>query len=301
MPGQVSRRQAPIDGARRLLLPRRAEPCPEGRKAFVQLRRRVADQLLQRRRARDHDEAVPEAARRFEALGDRPRRLLPEAADAIDRPRPPAQDQLRRLDPAVLHLRSVGRDPQQDDDFGSSADGLQRALDAGHEGRVVGDVVIAREHHDRIRRRHRSETRHGVQNRRRRPAILRLRDDRARWSVRERRQVEALVVAGHYREEALGRDQHSRASACLLQQGVIADQPAELLGPPVARQPARQRGEPRAVAAGQDDPGVRAHRSPPCWKRGSSVVIAITSSRSCTSIGHHQPSAGFVRAASSAS
>src|SRR2546427_5470490 len=76
VPRQISRRQAPVDSARRVLLPRRAEPCPEGREGFVELRRRAADQLLERRRPPDDDEAVPEAARRFEALGDRSRRLL---------------------------------------------------------------------------------------------------------------------------------------------------------------------------------------------------------------------------------
>src|SRR5262249_17329889 len=78
---------------------------------------RALDELLERGWPGDNDEAVPQAARRFEALGDRPRRLLPEATDTIDRPRPPTEDQVRGLDPTVLHLRTVGRNAEKDHDL----------------------------------------------------------------------------------------------------------------------------------------------------------------------------------------
>jgi len=91
----------------------------------------------------------------------------------------------------------------------------------------------------------------GVEDRRRGPPIAVLDDQLVGTDVAQQRPIEALVSLRQDKQSALGPHQKRGAGSSLVQHGGLAEQPAELLRPPVAGDAAGHGAQARAIATRQ--------------------------------------------------
>ncbi len=177
----------------------------------------------------------------------------------MERSAPRPREQLGWLDPSIFGLGTVGGDSEQRDDGRASRREVEGEVDVRHELLVVGHEVVRWQDHHALVRCDGRDPQERVEDRRRRPPVLGLGGDLARPDVGQQRGVEVGVGGGDREEGAARRNGHSDPPPHLVEQGRLADQPAELLGAVVAGNAARQLAQPRALASRQDD--GRARRS----------------------------------------
>ena len=123
---------------------------------------------------------------------------------------------------------------------------------------VVRDVVVRWKDGDRSPRRHRDEAEQTVENGGSSAPILRLNHHASGREVGQERSIEAFVRANDDCEGAVRRNEQRGAPQGLLQKRLVAQHRAELLGPFVPDDSARQWAKPRAVSAGENEsPGRR--------------------------------------------
>ena len=129
----------------------------------------------------------------------------------------------------------------------------------GHERVVVADVVIRGEDGDGVHGGHRADAEQAVEDRGGGSTVLGLNDHAARRQVGQEGGVEAFVSAGDHHQGLVRRGHQRAPPAGLVQEGLPAEDPAELLGPLVPRDPSGQGKEACAFAPGDNQTPPPAH------------------------------------------
>jgi hypothetical protein len=164
------------------------------------------------------------------------------------------RDRLPWLDPAVLVIGAVRRDAEEHNEIRAARDGVERGGYKRYEPLIVRDVVIGGK--DRHRGgRSRTEPQESVEDCCGRAAVDGLDHAGRVTQLRDERRVERLVGPDEHGHRPRGRNQSPDPLERLLEERRAAQQPAELLGATISRDPLREALDARALSASQDQGG----------------------------------------------